>query len=283
MRLAIKQVSRPRLRQARTIAVTSGKGGVGKTNFTVNFGIQLAKGGYRVVVFDADIGMANMDVLMGLSPRYTLYDLLRPDVTVFDVMEQGPQGILLVPGSSGFQEQLRLTPLERSRIVSQLQEVGHTADFILVDTGAGMNEDSAALILAADEIILITTPEPTAVTDGYAVMKYLFSQQDDLRMNVVINRVQSRKEAEVTGHNIETAVNTFLERDVRILGHLPDHPDVARAVKRQRPFSECYPNSRVTRHLQVLSRGYLAQYENLPRTPGKGILNFFHSIVRRRS
>lgn len=282
LRLRMEPLQRD-LRRAHTIAVTSGKGGVGKTNFTLNFAIQLAKSGYRVAVFDADLGLANMDVLMGMTPRYTLYDLLQPETTVFDVMERGPHGIQLIPGSSGFQELFSLTPEQREQIVAQLKELQNFADFIIVDTGAGLTKESLSLILAADDVILITTPEPTSITDGYAVMKYLFKQRADLNVSTVINRAANRTEAEKTGKKMSAAVKQFLYRDIRVLGYLPENIDVVRAVKRQHPFSECFPNSPVTRRLQFLTRRYLADFMETPDEGSGGFMRFLQHVFRRRA
>lgn len=269
-------------RTAHTIAVTSGKGGVGKTNFTLNFAIQLAKSGYRVAVFDADLGFANMDVLMGMTPRQTLYDLLRPEVNILDVMERGPHGIFCIPGGSGVHELFSLTAEQSERIAFRLKELQKLADFIIVDTGAGLSKESVSLILAADEVILVTTPEPTAITDGYTVLKYLFKQRDDLKLWTLINRAASRAEGEKTGEKICSAVKQFLHRDVRMLGYLPDHIDVVRSVKKQQPFSECFPNSLVTRRLQLLTKRYLADFTKKTDDGNKGFMRFLlHAIWRR--
>lgn len=272
------------VKKAHTIAVTSGKGGVGKTNFTVNFAIQLAKSGYRVVVFDADLGLANIDVLLGISPRYTLFDLLRSDLRIYDVMERGPHDIRVIPGSSGFQELFTLTPAQNDRLMAQLKELQNFADFIIVDTGAGLTEQILPLILTADDVVLVTTPEPTAITDGYAVMKYLFKQHPDLPLWTVINRAASHKEAEQTGNKISAAVREFLHRDIHRLGYLPENPDVVRAVKRQQPFSECFPHSPVSRRLRELTQHYLAaRVQTSEQSEGGGFMRFLQHIIRGKS
>lgn len=278
----VPRTSRKLLR-AHTIAVTSGKGGVGKTNFTLNFSMQLAKSGYQTVVFDADFGFANMDVLMDMTPRRTLYDLLQPGVTVYDVMERGPNGLYCVPGRSSVQEWMDLAPEQGEYLVAQLKELQDFADFIIVDTGAGLTKESLSLILAADETILVTTPEPTAITDGYAVIKYLFTQRDSLKLWTVINRAANCREGERTGQKMCFAVKQFLHRDVQMLGYLPDHVDVVRAVKRQRPFSECFPNSPVTRRLELMTKRYLAEFSEKGDEGNQGFMRYLLNAIRRRT
>lgn len=251
--------------QVRTIAVTSGKGGVGKTNFTLNFAIQLAKAGHRVAVLDADLGFANIGVLMGLSSRYTMLDLLTPGMALTDVMETGPQGIRVIPGLNDVEQLYDLSSDQLASLATQLKELQKIADFIIVDTAAGLTKDNLSFISAADEVILVTTPEPTAITDGYAVMKVLFQQHGFLKIWTVINRTASHTEAQRTGQNMSTAVKRFLQREVQMLGYLPDHTDVVRAVKQQQPFSECFPNSAVTRRLQMLTRRYLSELTKTPQ------------------
>ena len=268
---------------AHTIAVTSGKGGVGKTNFTLNFAIQLAKSGYRVAVFDADLGFANMDVLLGMTPRHTLYDLLQPGVNVLDVMERGPHGIYCIPGGSGVRELFSLTPEQSERMASRLKELQKCADFIIVDTGAGLSKESVSLLLAADEVMLVTTPEPTSITDGYAVLKHLFKRHADLKLWILINRTASRTEGVKTAQKMSSAVKQFLHRDVQMLGYLPDHRDVVRSVKRQQPFSECFPNSPVTRRLQSITKRYLDSFTAKTDVGNQGFMSFLlHAIWRRR-
>lgn len=270
--------------QAHTIAVTSGKGGVGKTNFTINFALQLAKSGYRVVLFDADLGLANIDVMLGITPRFTLFDLLRPELTVYDVMERGPYDVRVIPGSSGFQQLFTLTPTQGEQIIAQLRELQNFADFIIVDTGAGLSEQVLPLILTADDVVLVTTPEPTAITDGYAVMKYLFKRRSDLSLWVLINRAVNSKEAHQTGNKIKSAAREFLRQEIQLLGSLPENPDVVRSVKRQQPFTERYPHSPVSRRLQQVIRHYLSIREQATVQPeGSGFMRFLQHIIRRKT
>ena len=270
--------------KAHTIAVTSGKGGVGKTNFTINFAIQLAKSGYCVVLFDADLGLANIDVMLGISPRYTLFDLLRPDVTIYDVMERGPHDVRVIPGSSGLQELFTLTSAQGEQIIEQLRELQHFADFIIVDTGAGLSEQVLPLILSADDVVLVTTPEPTAITDGYAVMKYLFKRRSDLSLWVLVNRTVSSKEANQTGNKMKSVAREFLRQEIQLLGSLPENPDVVRSVKRQQPFTECYPHSPVSRSLRQVMRHYLNVREQTPmQAEGGGFMRFLQHIIRRKT
>ena len=156
---------------ARVIAVTSGKGGVGKTNLTVNLAIALGKKGKRVIVVDADLGTANVDVLLGTSSRNTLLSLAREDVQLEDVLIRGPYGVSYISGGSGMEHAGELTVMQRQMIFSKLAACDEWADIILVDTGAGVGRNVLDFIMASDEVLLVITPEPTALTDGYAVLK----------------------------------------------------------------------------------------------------------------
>lgn len=273
--------ARPKVALGRTIAVTSGKGGVGKSNFTLNFAIQLQKAGYQTVVFDADLGLANMDILMGVNPRHSLKDLLHANAAVTDVLEPGPHGLYFLPGSSGLDELVELDEEQRNQLLDRLKELQELADFIIIDTGAGLTKESVSLLLAADDVILITTPEPTSLTDGYAVIKYLFSQQDHLSLWVVINRAANRIEAERTGNKVRRVARRFLEKEIRILGYLPENRDVIHSVKEQVPFSERFPNSPATERLYLLTRRYLSHLTGEQVREEKNFIKFLQKLFWR--
>ena len=201
----------------RVVAITSGKGGVGKTNIAVNLAIALRDKGYRVLVIDADLGMANVDVMLGTSSRRHLLDLLRPEVKLDDVIVETPHGVQYISGGSGIEKALEYDRAEKLLLQQKLADCAARADVILVDTGAGLGRNVMDFILAADEVILVTTPEPTSLTDAYAVMKAysIYAAQKNLRL--VINRVYEPKESREVALKLQRAAEKFLHMPVDCL------------------------------------------------------------------
>ena len=219
----------------RVVAITSGKGGVGKTNIAVNLAIALRDKGYRVLVIDADLGMANVDVMLGTSSRRHLLDLLRPEVKLDDVIVESPHGVQYISGGSGIEKALEYDRAEKLLLQQKLADCAARADVILVDTGAGLGRNVMDFILAADEVILVTTPEPTSLTDAYAVMKAysIYAAQKNLRL--VINRVYEPKESREVALKLQRAAEKFLHMPVDCLGYVFEDASVTKAVRRQQP------------------------------------------------
>ena len=245
-------------RTARVITITSGKGGVGKSNFTLNFALQLQMLGYRVLVFDADIGMANIDVLMGASPKYNLYHLLKREKTIREIVCSGYNNLQYIAGGSGFNDLLTLTRDELAYFTEQVMTLGETHYFILFDTGAGLSKETFTFITAADETIVVTTPEPTAITDAYALIKMVHMQAPETRFRLVVNRVSSREEGQQTADKIRLVAQQFLKLDIPLLGTISDDANVSKSVKRQIPFSSLYPDTAAARELKELAKRYCA-------------------------
>ncbi|HZG76504.1 MAG TPA: MinD/ParA family protein [Paenibacillus sp.] len=243
-------------RPTRILTITSGKGGVGKSNFTLNFALQLQAQGYKVLVFDADIGMANIDVLMGASPKYNLYHLLKRERTIEEIICLGPNDLRFIAGGSGFNDLLSLTKEELEYFTEQVLSLSGTVDYILFDTGAGLSKESMTFITAAEQTIVVTTPEPTSITDAYAIIKMVHAQEPDVRFQLVVNRVTDRKEGKQTADKIRMVSNQFLQLDIPTLGFIPDDANVTKAVKRQVPFSVLFPDSVATRELKELVRRF---------------------------
>ncbi|HZG57871.1 MinD/ParA family protein [Paenibacillus sp.] len=243
-------------RPTRILTITSGKGGVGKSNFTLNFALQLQSQGYKVLVFDADIGMANIDVLMGASPKYNLYHLLKREKSIEEIIYRGHNDLQFIAGGSGFNDLLSLTKEELEYFTEQVLSLSGSLDFILFDTGAGLTKESMTFITAAEQTIVVTTPEPTSITDAYAIIKMVHSQEPGIRFQLVVNRVTDRKEGQQTADKIRMVSNQFLQLDIPTLGYIPDDANVSKAVKRQVPFSVLYPDSAATRELKELVRRF---------------------------
>lgn len=220
----------------RVIAVTSGKGGVGKTNLTVNLAVALREEGKRVIVIDADMGMANVDVVLGTSSKKTLLSLLEPGVTFDDILTHGPHGVDYISGGSGMEHIADFTPEERRILWEKLAVCDNRADIILIDTGAGLGKNVLDFILAADEVILVTTPEPTAITDAYAVMKAYSRFEKDRTLRLVVNRVYDETDSSDAVEKLRQTARRFLGSDVEYSGCIYEDRNVLKSVRRQTPF-----------------------------------------------
>lgn len=238
----------------RVIAVTSGKGGVGKTNLTVNMAIALAQLGQRVTVFDADLGLANIDVLLGLRPLFNLGDVLLGQRALSDVVLEGPSGILVLPGSSGLEELTELTPSQRAALAHTLREFEASNDYILIDTPAGIGTNVTSILRAAGEILFITTPEPTAVIDVYATIKVAARHAPTQRFQLLINEVQHARDAQQIYDQLASVAYRFLDRELEYLGMIVRDESVPRAVKQQAPFIKAFPEAPASRCLRVIAK-----------------------------
>ncbi len=256
----------------RVIAITSGKGGVGKTNLAVNLALALRRRGLRVLVIDADLGMANVDILLGSASRKYLLDLVRPDVKLDDVIVETPHGIQYISGGSGIEKALAYDHAEKLLLQQKLADCATRADLILVDTGAGLGRNVMDFILAADEVLLVTTPEPTSLTDAYAVMKAysIYATQKNLRL--IINRVYEPKESREVAMKLQRAAEKFLHMKVPCLGYVFEDTAVTKAVRRQAPLLKETPNAAAARCIDALAQALLTGSEMHVKHGWKGFL-----------
>lgn len=252
-----RMLQNKKTRPTRLVTVTSGKGGVGKSNFSLNFGLGLIEKGHKAVLFDLDLGLANLDVLMGITPKKHLFHLLEPDTTVWDIIEHGPGGLEFIAGGSGFTQIIQLDDEKLDRLFSHLDPLQGYADTIIFDTGAGFSKESMRFMLSSDEVILVTTPEPPAITDAYAVIKMLHSRNPAVSIRLVINRASSEREGKMTADKLAMVSKRFLNMDIQSLGYVSDDPYVSKAVKLQRPFLLTYPQSQAARSIRNLVERYL--------------------------
>lgn len=244
----------PAGRRTRVIAVTSGKGGVGKTNLVVNLGVAWAQRGRRVIVLDGDLGLANIDVLLGLQPRHTLAHVLRGERRLDEVVQIGPCGLGIIPGASGLAELAELTAERRDHLIAELARLDGWADAVLVDTGAGIGAGVSALLLAAAEVVVVTTPEPTALTDAYALVKVATAAGCCARLRLVVNQARSAREAQVATQRLVAVAQEFLGVSLEATGFLPYDDCLSQAVKRQVPVVLAYPQSALAGRLIALSQ-----------------------------
>ena len=241
----------------RVIAVTSGKGGVGKTNLTVNLAIALGMAGSRVLVIDADLGMANVDVVLGSRSKTHLLNLLEDGTELSDVLQEGPYGVRYISGGSGIEKAAAFTYEERQRLMGKLSACAELADIILVDTGAGLGKNVMDFILAADEVVLVTTPEPTALTDAYAVMKAYSMYTATKNLKLVVNRVYDEAESREVVAKLQQTADRFLGMPLECLGYIFEDSAVMRSVRQQKPFVAVQPHSVAARCIQGLANSVL--------------------------
>lgn len=266
----------------KVVSVVSGKGGVGKSNFSVNFAIVLRQAGKRVLLMDLDIGMANADILMGISTRYNIVDMIENQLSIWDIIEKGPGGIAFISGGTGFSKVFQLNERKFNRFVEQLEKLNGEYDYIIFDMGAGVNENSLKFILSSNESIIITTPEPTAITDAYAMLKYLLQLKKDIECKILVNRTDSKKEAIKTGENFKRVARRFLDKEVAFLGYLPNDKLVLKAVKRQVPFILLEPKGRISKNLQEIARLYLQETKKSEQPMFRSFINNFKKLFKER-
>ncbi|GHV77014.1 site-determining protein [Spirochaetia bacterium] len=234
-------------KRARIITITSGKGGVGKSNVSVNMALAYARLGKKVVVMDADLGLANVNVMLNMIPKWNLYHVIRKQKTMREILVETEYGISIVAGASGFSKIANLTEDERQNFIDELDTLSN-ADIIIIDTAAGVSSNVLDFVAAADDVVIITTPEPTAITDAYGIIKIIATEIDSLNMGLklVVNRVHSVAEAKKVADRMTNIAGQFLNLKVDYLGFIYDDPVVSQAVLRQRPFMVADPKCKAS-------------------------------------
>jgi flagellar biosynthesis protein FlhG len=225
----------------KTIAVTSGKGGVGKTNIVSNIAIAMKKAGQRVLVIDADLGLSNIDVLLNLAPKYNLRHVINGEKTIRDIVIDGPHGIKILPASSGEQELTVLDKFQKTKIIEALESLKNDVDVLFIDTAAGISENVTFFCLSAQEIVIVTSPEPTAITDAYALIKVLLTRYQKTRFSVLVNSVKNNEEASDIFKRFSLATERFLKITPNYLGFIPYDESVQKAAKKQVAFVDAFP------------------------------------------
>jgi flagellar biosynthesis protein FlhG len=228
----------------RVIAVTSGKGGVGKTNISVNFALAMASRGKKVLLFDADMGLANVDVMLGIVPHFNLAHVLTGQKTLAEIITDGPNGIRLVAsGSGGVRELADLNDEQRNKFLNALFALQSQSDLILIDTGAGLHRNVLAFVLAAEEVVIVTTAEPTSLMDAYGMIKILYREKKNPVISVIVNMVSNQAEADEAGRKLTILARRFLNLEIDYLGFVLRDQAMIRAVKEQKPVMLSAPNS----------------------------------------
>jgi len=237
----LRSLARATARQATVIAIASGKGGVGKSNIAVNLSIRLASAGKDVVLLDADLGLANADVLCNIDLPCNLAHVISGKRDINEVMVKAPGGFRLIGGASGLAKMADLTESDRQRLVDSLQQIEQQADYLVIDTGAGISPNVLSFTRAADHVLVVTTPEPTAITDAYAVIKVLSRDQSDRRVSLLVNQTLSEREGELVYDRIARVARQFLNINLLDAGGVPDDEHVVLSVRKRTPFVLAYP------------------------------------------
>lgn len=227
----------------RIITVASGKGGVGKTSLTVNLAIALARAGKKVMIMDADLGMANVDIMMGLTPRHTLHDVMQGQKRLREIVLESWEGVKIVPGCSGIFEAADMQRIRREALMKELELFGRDMDYILVDTGAGISKAVLGFVASADDVIIVITPEPTSITDGYGIIKVLSRFKLHDQVYLVVNMAGNVQEAEEAARKIEVVAHTYLDITIKRLGAIYMDTNVKRSIKEMTPYMVKYPRS----------------------------------------
>lgn len=267
--------------RARVIAVTSGKGGVGKTNLSVALGLAAVELGRRVVLVDADLGLANIDVLLDIQSRFNLSHLLSGEASVDEVLVSAPGGMKVLPGATGVSHMAALAEFEVQHLLRQLERIEHEADVVIVDTGAGVSRQVIQFCLASDEVLVVTTTEPPSIADAYATIKILGQADPTVRFRLLVNRADSRTCADQVADRIVTLARRFLHLDVRPVGFIPNDGHVSRSVMDRFPFGLQYPGCPAAVSVRELAR--VLGLETHHAEVGGGFFRRMTNLFRERS
>lgn len=263
----------------KVLAVGSGKGGVGKTTFSINLGLALSQLGKRVILLDADLGMANIDVLLGLEGSLNLGHVISGEYALKDILQKGPGGLRVLAGSSGISSLTRLDSIQFNRLSAGFRDLEAECDFLILDTGAGISELVLMFLGIADEIVLLSNPEPHAIMDAYSLLKALAYQNPAIHPHMVMNRCESEIEARSSMRTLLDASKRFLNIDPIDLGWLFADPAITRSLKNRYPLFLSQPNSEFSR--RVLHMAKTLSGENNQPSPSSGILSFWDKLRKR--
>lgn len=262
---------------ARVITISSGKGGVGKSSFSVNLAIYLASLKNRVLIIDADFGLANIEVLLGIRPKYNFYHMLKGEKNISEIVVDTEYSIKFISGGNGLKELSNINNTEIRYFIEQFDYLDKIADIIIIDTGAGISSNVINFLMASDENIIVTTPEPTSFTDAYTLIKIMKEQNKSIdKLNVVINKADDEYEADRTFAKIAYVCNKFLGISIQNMGHIPLDTDIIKAVKQQKPAIISFPKSGFSKAIELIGDRLL----NRPSVENNtGIKSFMQKLM----
>ncbi len=273
-----KNATGKRTREPRVITISSGKGGVGKTNIAINLAIAFSEIGKKVVVMDADLGLANVNVILGIIPKYNLYHVLKGQKRLHEIIIDTPYGIQIIAGASGFAQLADLDEEERAAFVQELKELAY-ADIIIIDTGAGVSQNVLTFVRSADDAIIVTTPEPTAITDAYGIIKTISAEINGPNIKLVVNRVKSHMEGKKVAERVITIAGQFLNIKVDNLGFIFEDVSVQKSVVKQDPFIKSSPNSKASQSIKHL----MTRLANIEYREAGGFSRFLKGLFGGKS
>lgn len=286
LRNVIKKQNQTTSQMARVITVTSGKGGVGKSNIAVNLAVQFQKQGKKVIIFDADFGLANVEVMFGTVPKYNIGDMIYREMEITEIITEGPNGIGFISGGSGIDGLGNLPQEQIVYLVKCLNELNKLADIILIDTGAGISDSVLEFVMASPEVLLVTTPDPSSLTDAYSLIKVLYHNpnfvKDMTKISVVANKAVTVEEGHMVYQKLNSVVNRFLDGNVEYLGMIPQDIELEKSVRQQKTVSLNAPNSNAARAFEVLASNIL-NGEQKDVKLNWGIAQLFSKIMTKSS
>jgi len=275
---AVEEDFQKRNSSTRVISITSGKGGVGKTNIVANLGFSLSQLGKKVLILDADLGLANLDVLLGLAPKYNFSHVMMGEKTIDEITVKGPGGITILPASSGIQELTKLTKDQGIRFLTELDSLLHTYDILLIDTAAGISSNVMYFNTSAQEIMVVVSPEPTSITDAYALMKVLSLKYSQKNFKMVVNLAANSEESREVFRQLSLVADRFLDITIEYLGYILIDKNITKSVRRQKIVSEIMPDTEASKCFVSLAKNICnSKVENYP----DGETNFIWKYLLR--
>ncbi|MCG1028719.1 MinD/ParA family protein [Virgibacillus halodenitrificans] len=268
--------------EAKTISIISGKGGVGKSNVALNFSLELLIQKKSVLIIDLDIGMGNINILLGVDPRKTIIDMFKEQLSIFDIIEQGPCNLSYIAAGSGLADFFTMNDKNRNYFYKQFTRVVSEYDYIIFDMGAGVTSDSIFFMLASDECILVTTPEPTSITDGYSMIKHIVAYNSDLPISIIMNRAQNERDGQNAAAKFTDVIKQFLNKQVRILGILPEDKHVSNAVRRQTPYLLLNERAPVSKAIKKITRTYIQCVTEEYNKPSSSFVRKLKQLILER-
>ena len=253
----------PNKKTAKIIAVASGKGGVGKSNFTVNVAIELSRLGNRVMILDADLGLANVDIIFGINPKYNLSHFIKEEKDIKDIITETEYGVKVIASGSGVKELVNLSNQQRQQFIEKLSEIENMVDILLIDTGAGISRNTLSFIYASDYSIVITTPEPTALMDAYGLIKVTTLSKQNVPLKLIVNMVNSKEEAKEIASRVVLLSRRFLNTFVEPYGLIYRDKNVLNSVMAQKPFLVLYPNTKATECIKEIAKRIVSRLNSI--------------------
>lgn len=268
-------------KHTRVIVVSSGKGGVGKSTVALNIALCLCIRGKKTLLMDADMGLANIDIMLGLVPKYNIHHMIQGKKSLKEIIISGPDGLNIIPGGSGIVELADLGENDLKRIIVELGKLDGEFDYMIIDTGAGISSNVLSFLLSADDVIFVTTPEPTSMTDAYGMVKAIARRSQGKTIYLIVNRVADNTEGVLIAEKFKLVCERFLNLKIDILGHVVNEPMVSEGIRRQQAFIEIFPRSQAARNIEAITSNLIKVND---RSSGiavnsGGIKQFFKRII----